>query len=307
MTRTSKNGSKATKADAAGARVSGTVMTSEMTVGRILDECAAVVGGADSRGEAREIVAAVLDVNRSWPSVHPGDAVPDAAAVEILRAAAMRATGAPLQYALGTASFRHLTLYVDRNVLIPRPETEVLVDLILARVAGGSIADVGTGSGAIALALATEGRFDRVIATDVSAAALEVAGKNASACADRIRGKWELRLGSMLAPLAGEALEALVSNPPYIADDEVESLPPSVRDWEPEGALRSGREGLDATIAIIAGAPGVLLPGGLLALEVDTRRAERTADILKADGRYEQIETIADLTGRPRFLAARRR
>jgi release factor glutamine methyltransferase len=169
------------------------------------------------------------------------------------------------------------------------------------------VADVGTGSGAIALALATEGNFQRVIATDVSVAALDVAKKNAATYSSRIRGALEFRPGSLLEPLAGESLDALVSNPPYIAESEMESLPAEVRDWEPERALSSGPEGLDATIAIIAGAPDILVPGGLLALEVDTRRAGRTADILNADGRYEKIEIIADLTGRQRFVAARRR
>lgn len=192
-------------------------------------------------------------------------------------------------------------------MLIPRPETEMLVDIVMSRVKKGTVADVGTGSGAIAIALATEGRYNRVIATDISDDALDVARENARANIERIQGALEFRLGSFLEPLAAEKLDAIVSNPPYIAENEMESLPPEVRDWEPEGALLSGADGLDATREIIAGAPDILAPGGLIALEADSRRAERTADILNTDGRYDKIEIIADLTGRQRFVVARRR
>lgn len=269
--------------------------------------CADVVGGAEAERDSREIVSAVLGVARSWPALHAGETVLEDAMAESLFAAKMRAQGAPIQYCVGKAAFRHLTLRVDGSVLIPRPETELLVEIVLARTPGGLIVDIGTGSGAIAIALATEGSYELVIATDISDEALEVARENAAACAGGIRGALEFRQGSLLAPVRGEALDAVVSNPPYIADAEMGELPRSVREWEPEAALRSGIDGLDATREIIAGAPDVLRAGGLLALEVDTRRAERTADILKADGRYQEIEIIADLTGRQRFAAARRR
>jgi len=278
------------------------------TVAELIAECAALLGGnSDARADGREILAAVLDVNRSWPTTHGGETVSEPVRREVLRAVSIRAKGAPLQYAVGKAAFRHLSLFVDRSVLIPRPETEILVDLVLKRVSGGWVADVGTGSGAIGLALATEGSYDRVIATDISPDALAVARRNATALARQIGGAFELRLGNLLEPLAGESLEAVVSNPPYIADDEMDSLPASVREWEPECALRSGSGGLAATIELIRGAPDVLAPGGLLALEADTRRAGRTSDILKADNRYDGIEVVSDLTGRPRFVLARRR
>jgi release factor glutamine methyltransferase len=281
--------------------------TSLCTVKELQQICAAIVEGRDAESDAREIVAAVLDVNRSWPALHPDEIVAEEAAAEMLSAARMRATGAPIQYCVGKAAFRHLVLRVTPSVLIPRPETEMLVDLVLSRLTGGSIADIGTGSGAIALSLATEGEYDRVIATDISLEALEAAKENAAALKERIRGTLEFRRGSLLEPLRGETLDAVVSNPPYIAEPEMAELPPSVRDWEPEVALQSGSEGLDATRQIVAGAPDVLRHGGFLALEVDSRRAERTADILHVDGRYHQIEIIADLTGRNRFAIARRR
>jgi release factor glutamine methyltransferase len=194
---------------------------------------------------------------------------------------------------------------VDRSVLIPRPETELIVDIVLSRrpELGGTVADIGTGSGAIAIALATEGNFERVIATDISSEALAVARRNAVAA----QAKIEFRGGSLVEPLAGESLNVIVSNPPYIAESEMSALPEEVRDWEPHSALCSGPDGLDAIRTLVAGAPDVLVNGGLIVLEVDSRRADLTADILMADGRYADIEVLPDLTGRPRFVVAHRR
>jgi release factor glutamine methyltransferase len=276
-------------------------------VKQLLSECADLIGGNGGDADAREILAGVLDVPRSWPALHLEENVAAEIGATARSAAVLRGKGMPLHYAVGKAAFRHLILNVDHRVLIPRPETEMLIDLIMARAPSGTIADVGTGSGAIAIALATEGAYSRVIATDVSADALEVARGNAARYSERATSELEFRLGSLLQPLAGESLDAIVSNPPYIAENEMKSLPPEVRDWEPALALQGGPEGLDATTGIIAGAPDILVPGGLFALEADSRRAERTADILKADGRYQKIEIIADLTGRPRFVMARRR
>ena len=269
--------------------------------------CADVVGSADAENEAREILAAVLNVNRSWPSVHPHGIVSEEAMAEALFASRMRASGMPLQYAVGKASFRHLVLTVDKRVLIPRPETEVLVDLVLKQAPRGTIAELGTGSGAIAISLAMEGAYDAVIATDVSAGALEVARNNARRHEPELRTALDFRQGSLLAPLAGEQFDAIVSNPPYIAEAEMESLPPEVRDWEPHLALVSGRDGLDAVREIVGGAHSFLRPGGFLALEVDSRRAELAAGIFKAAGNYTKIETTADLTGRARFVSGLRR
>lgn len=278
-----------------------------MTVEELARICAEILGGADADKESREILAAVLDVARSWPALHSRDTVGEEAAAEAVLASRKRAKGIPLQYAVGKAPFRHLTLRVDQRVLIPRPETETLVDLVLKAVPRGNVADVGTGSGAIAIALATEGAYHSVVATDVSREALAVARENAARYGAEIRGTLEFREGSLLAPLAGERFDAVVSNPPYIAAGEMESLPPEVRNWEPHLALLGGNDGLDAIRDIVREARTVLRPGGLLALEVDTRRADSTADIFRTDGEYEKIEITADLTGRPRFVSARRR
>jgi release factor glutamine methyltransferase len=281
-------------------------------LGTLLAELAADLDGAGvalPRDEARDIVAAVLDVPRFWPSANTGALVDATAAEEARRAATARARGAPFAYAVGRAAFRYLTLAVDDRVLIPRQETEVLVDLVLQAEDGGrgTLVDVGTGSGAIALALATEGDVERVIATDVSRGALEVAERNAALVRDELRAPVEFLHGSLLAPLAGLRVRALVSNPPYIAFSELEELPASVRDWEPPLALLSGDEGLAATRLIVRDAPSVLESGGLLALEVDTRRASLVAEALASNGSYQDVGVHLDLTGRERFVLARRR
>ena len=281
-------------------------------LGTLLSELTAGLEGAGvalARDEARDIVAAVLDVPRFWPSTNKA-ALVDATAVEEARnAAAARARGAPFAYAVGRAAFRYLMLAVDERVLIPRQETEVLIDLVLHAEGGGrgTVIDVGTGSGAIALALATEGSFERVVATDVSRGALEVAERNAAFVRDDLRAPVEFVNGSLLAPLAGLCVRALVSNPPYIAFGEVDELPASVRDWEPPLALLSGDEGLAATRAIVREAPRVLENGGLLALEVDTRRASLVAEALASNESYHDVAVHLDLTGRERFVLARRR
>jgi len=285
---------------------------SPQALGILLAELAANLEGAGvalARDEARDIVAAVLDVPRFWP-VTNREALVDATAVDEARnAAAARARGAPFAYAVGRAAFRHMTLAVDTRVLIPRQETELLIDLVLEAENGGhgTVVDVGTGSGAIALALATEGTFDRVIATDVSLDALAVAERNAAFLRDDLRAPVDFLHGSRLAPVADLQVQAIVSNPPYIAFGELDELPPSVRDWEPPLALVTGDQGLAMTRAIIREARTVLEPGGLLAFEVDTRRASLVAEALAADGSYGDVSVRLDLTGRERFVLARRR
>jgi len=279
------------------------------TVRTLVTEIASMLargGIAEAYREARDILASVLDVPRFWPSMHP-DVVMDGDALTEARAAALRrARGAPFAYAVRRAAFRHLTLHVDERVLIPRVETEELVEVALAlRPAPGGLAiDVGTGSGAIALALAMEARFDRIIATDISGDAIAVARSNATTLASVLRAPVEFRVGSLLRPLKGVRARLLCANLPYIAYGEAAALPSAVRDWEPPVALFSADEGMAAIRALLAGAPRVLEPGGHVMLEVDARRASLAAECAATNPRYRDVAVRLDLAGRERFVVA---
>ncbi len=281
-------------------------------VAELLDQIASLLAGPGvppSRSVAIDLVARVLDRPAFWPRANLQARLTEAE-TEAVRAAAERLrAGMPMQYAVGKAAFRHLTLHVDRRVLIPRPETELLVDLVLAAQRGGrgTVVDVGTGSGAIALALAAEGAFDRVIAVDVSPDALAVARANLVAIPEDRRARVEFREGSLLAPIAGEKVEVVVSNPPYISPAEARELPALVHAWEPHLALFAEDDGMAVIRALVPEAASVLVPGGLLALEVDSRRADLAAAAVSADGRFTDVEQRLDLTGRPRMVVARRK
>ena len=280
------------------------------TVGALVREMAAQLeraGIADAKREAGDIVAAVYDVPRFWALLHESEPVDALRVADCRRAAQHRSAGAPFAYAVGRSAFRHLTLHIDERVLIPRQETELLVDEVLAREATGLAIDIGTGSGAIALALASEGRFDRVIGTDVSSGAVAVARANGERLAPSLNAAVEWREGSLFAPIEGERARVLVSNPPYISFDEALTLPESVRDWEPPFALYSALGGMAISASIVRGAPDVLVAGGLLVMELDSRRASLAAELALASGRYRDVSVRLDLAGRERFLIARRK
>ncbi len=245
----------------------------------------------------------------------------------------LRVDGVPAAYASRKAAFRHLDLHVNEHVLIPRPETEGLVQHVLSHFTHrrpsakspqpspplssqsrpdgecwGTVADIGTGSGCIALSLALEGSFDRVIATDVSEEALQVARRNGTdAHFPPFRHSAippvEFRHGDLLEPLAGEQLSALVSNPPYVAASEWEALDPGVRDYEPRGALVSGVDGLEHTHRLLEDVREVLRSGGLFAIELDSRRARESLRLAHEHG-WTNARVEPDLFGRPRYLIA---
>ena len=282
-----------------------------MQISALLDELSIALAGAGvppARAEARDLIAIVLDQPRFWPSANGARVLTDETVAAVRLAAARLSTGMPMQYATGRVSFRHLTLFVDPRVLIPRPETELLVETALALAGGGgTVVDVGTGSGAVALSLAAEGNFARVIATDISLDALDVARANVDAIPLDRRSVLEFRQGDLLEPLAGERVRAVVSNPPYISSAEAGELPALVRDWEPAIALFSADDGMAAIRALVRGAPDVLEAGGVLVLEIDTRRAALARECATTDSRLCDVELRMDFTGRERFLVARRK
>jgi release factor glutamine methyltransferase len=267
----------------------------------------------DPRLEAEILLAWALGVKRVELALAPGEPVGTEAATTFAEAIARRLAGEPVQYITGEAAFREIELRVDRRVLIPRPETEVLVGEVLkwagARAEAArrrlTAADIGTGSGAIALSLLKEGPFERVVATDVSAEALELAGENAARLG--LEAGLELRQGALLAPLRAERFDVVVSNPPYVADADRGALPPDVRDWEPAGALFAGPTGLEVLAALVEGAPRHIEPGGLLALEVGAGQAEEVAWRIERRGAYGPPRIVADLGGVERVVLAERR
>jgi release factor glutamine methyltransferase len=228
--------------------------------------------------------------------------VKPATAARFREAIDRRCSGEPLAYVSGWAGFRHLCLRSDRRALIPRPETEGLVDLLLQRVSSGAVADLGTGSGCIALSLAHEGSFSQIVAVDRSASALELAHVNCE-----LLGVTAVNLvqGDLCAPLRRAAFDALISNPPYLTEQEYRLVEAAVHDWEPPDALVSGADGLEVTTRLLDEGWTALRPGGWLAVEVDCSRARRAAERAGALG-WQEVSLHMDLFGRERYLLARR-
>ena len=247
---------------------------------------------------------------------------------------ARRLAGEPLQYVLGQWGFRRLDLLVDRRVLIPRPETEQVVEVALAELhsweqAGGPggaadqdggghlpgrrshpapvVVDLGTGSGAIALSIAAEHPRAEVWGTDLSVDALDVARANLAGLggfpAARVRlaeGAW---WSALPAGLRGR-VDLVVSNPPYIATEELSALDPGITEWEPRLALEAGPDGLEDIATILAGAPDWLAPGGAAVIELAPHQAGRATDMARRAG-FAEVEVRPDLAQRPRTLVAR--
>lgn len=226
----------------------------------------------------------------------------------------------PVQYLVGEAWFYGLPLHVDRRVLVPRPSTETIIEQVLqhARAEPGfggksgegvCFADIGTGSGAIALVLLKNLPEARALATDLSAEALEVARRNAQrhGLADRV----EFLRGDLVAPLldhpAGHDLHYIVSNPPYIPDNEWDAVEPNVKEYEPHGALRGGADGLKFVGPVIQEAPRLLRAHGLLLVEIAAATADAVLALAKAHPLLENARIVQDIDGLPRVLVARRK
>ena len=258
---------------------------------------------AERRHEAELLLCHVLGRDRAWLFAHANDALDVDAARRFDELLQRRVAGEPVAYLIGSRGFWTLDLAVSADTLIPRPETETLVEQVLARLPADQtceVADLGTGSGAIALALASERPAWRLHAVDASEAALEVAGRNR----DQLRlANVSLHLGDWLQPLDGLRLDAIVSNPPYIEDDDPHLSQGDLR-FEPRMALASGADGLDAIRNIVRQTPSHLKPSGWLLLEHGWRQGEAVRALLDAAG-FAEVATVPDLEGRDRVSLGR--
>jgi len=238
------------------------------------------------------------------------DEVPDGEPLARFRdAVRRRSQRVPAKYLTGETEFYSLALAVGPAVLIPRPETEFLVEQALKALPKDEerrVADLGTGSGAIAIAVAKHRPEASLVATDASPEALDVARANAQrhGVGDRI----EFRRGSWFEALAaGMVFDAIVSNPPYVATADLARAMPEVRDHEPRAALDGGPDGLDALRTLAAGAPAWLKPGGWLIVEVGAGQAEAVTELAEGTGRYETIGVVPDFAGIDRVVSMRKR
>ena len=272
------------------------------TVGEVVRRTAARLetdGLLTARLDAELIVAHVLELTRAELALERGRVVTDAEAERVAKLTARRAAREPLQYVLGEWGFRRLTLTLDGRALIPRPETETVVERCLALLAGADaprVLDVGTGSGAIALAIADEHPGAAVTGIDVSAEALSLARENAARTGVAV----ELLQADLLGGLPGSDWDLVVSNPPYVRPDEAATLAPEVVDWEPHVALFDGGH----TETLVRDAAAVLRRGGALVLESYDERARAVAGLLERAG-FEQVAVTRDLAGRDRVVEGR--
>ena len=262
-----------------------------------------------SANEARRLVERASGFEGTDYALGLGEPVPARAAPFFSSMLERRAAGEPLQYVLGSWGFRRLDLYVDGRVLIPRPETEMVVQVALAELRDlgkrPNVLDLGTGSGAIALSIAVEVPTARVLATDRSAAALEVAAMNLTGigtlAAARVRlaeGPWYEAVPQRMRG----TFQLVVSNPPYVGDREL--LPDEVAKWEPEAALRAGPTGLEDIDHIVAEAPKWLARPGSLVVELAPHQAGAAIGMAR-DAGVTSAEVRLDLAGRERTLLAR--
>jgi release factor glutamine methyltransferase len=248
------------------------------------------------RLDAELLLAAAIGADRAAIVSDPGRALEPDAARRFQEYAARRREREPVAYILGTKGFRSIELAVDPRVLIPRPETEHLVEAVLGLPAGSRVCDVGTGSGAIALALAAERPDLELVATDASAEALEVARANAA----RLGLAVELHHGDLLAGVTGR-LDAIVSNPPYVEDGAELAL--DIVRYEPALALRAGPDGLDVIRRLLPAAGATA--AHTVALEIGAGQSAAVTALVREAG-FPAVETVADLAGIERVVVGRR-
>jgi release factor glutamine methyltransferase len=254
--------------------------------------------------DAQQLVLHATGWSHTQMVVNGALPLPPEAASVLAAAVARRERREPLQLIVGSVGFRYLDIEVRAGVFIPRPETEVLVEAALSRIpSGGTVVEPCTGAGAVACAIAAESAAVRVLATDISPAAVELASHNARRnCLDV-----EVRQGDLLGPvpaLLRGTVDVIVCNPPYLTSRDMDSVEPEVR-WDPTPALVSGATGHEVTDRLIGEAARWLRPGGWLLLEVDGSRAGEMASRASSRG-LEDATTLTDLNGVERVVVARR-
>ena len=259
-----------------------------------------------ARRDAEALLQHLTGKNRAWLMTHAADEFGGCTAIRYASLLERRLAGEPIQYITGEVEFYGLPFRVTRDVLIPRPETEHLVEKtvqLLPLFPEPRIVDVGTGSGAIAIALAHEWARAAITAIDTSAAALDLARLNA----ERIGFAGSIRFlrGDLLEPVAREQFDVVVSNPPYVPEADRATLSVEVRDYEPAQALFAGEDGLDVFRRLIPDAARVLRPGGYLLLEIGLGQSDPVSDLLKAEG-FDRVERAPDLQGITRVLCGLR-
>ena len=279
-------------------------LNENLKIGAALDDATGQLSKVSEspRLDAELLLARSLDVARSYLFAHPEEPMDPGAAARFREVLDRRIEGMPMAYITGEKEFWSMTLMVNPATLVPRPDTETLVEQALTRISRRTamrIVDLGTGSGAVALAIARERPLCQVVATDVSTDALAVASLNARELAipnvEFVAGHW-------IEPIAGRTFDLVVSNPPYVASADPHLV--ALR-HEPASALAAGPDGLDAIREIAATAMSVLEPGGDLLIEHGADQAYAVADILR-DNDWTDSSNVNDLSGRPRVSAARK-
>jgi release factor glutamine methyltransferase len=278
-----------------------------MTLQAALLEASAQLTGDHARRDAETLLAHILTRDRAWLLAHSDDPL-STENLETLRAlTARRAAHEPLQHLTGQQEFYGLTLRVTPDTLIPRPETELLVEAVINAIPNKSapikILDVGTGTGAITLALAAHLLQAEIFACDVSEAALAVARENARRL--DLDHRISFMISDLLAALAGEIFDIIVSNPPYVSLADASTLAPEVRDHEPHLALFAGADGLGIYRRLIPAAHAALVPNGLLALEIGFGQSASVRALLD-EKLWHSIRILNDYAAIPRLVLATR-
>ncbi len=261
------------------------------------------------RLDAEVLLAHCLGRDRLHLYTNADTCLPETEVQRFLQVVSRRRQGEPIAYIIGRKEFWSAVFEVNRRVLIPRPETEILVEeclKVLDTVDSGHtrILDLGTGSGAIGVTLAAELKNARVFATDISAEAVAVAVRNARRAG--VENRMAFLAGNLFAPLSGK-FDMIVSNPPYISEAEYEDLPADVKWYEPSCALRAGPDGMDFHREIIFKSDGYLKSGGWLMLEIGSGQKEATETLFRQAGGFEAIRFRRDYAGRNRVAAARKK